>query len=97
VLVHAQAGSRWAFIAWQRPGLLLASVPGHAWRLYRIDGAVTPESRFAGGEGIPSIGLIGRPVPFGKGLPPASLDLLSAAGADPAEVLTRVFHADSDV
>ena len=38
VLVHAQAGNRWAFIAWRRPDLLLASEPGHAWRLYRIDG-----------------------------------------------------------
>jgi transcriptional regulator with XRE-family HTH domain len=97
VLVRAQAGNRWAFIAWRRPDLLLASEPGHAWRQYRIDGAVTPASRFAGGEGIPAAGLIGRPVPFGKGLPPASLDLLGAAGADPAEVLTRVFHPHSDV
>jgi hypothetical protein len=97
VLVHAQAGSRWAFIAWQRPGLLLAGVPGHAWRLYRIDGAVTPESRFAGGEGIPVAGLVGRPVPFGKGLPPGALELLGAAGADPAEVLTRVMSARSNV
>ena len=53
VLVHAQAGNRWAFIAWCRADLLLASEPGHAWRLYRIDGAVTPESRFAGAGGIP--------------------------------------------
>jgi hypothetical protein len=90
VLVHAQAGHRWAFIAWRRPDLLLASEPGHAWRLYRIDGAVTPESRFAGAEGIPAAGLVGRPVPFGKGLPPTALELLSAAKADPAEVLTRL-------
>jgi hypothetical protein len=90
VLIHAQAGNRWAFIAWRRPDLLLASEPGHAWRLYRIDGAVTPESRFAGAEGIPAAGLVGRPVPFGRGLPPTALELLSAAGADPAEVLTRL-------
>lgn len=90
VLVHAQAGNRWAFIVWRRPDLLLASEPGHAWRLYRIDGAVTPESRFAGAEGIPSAGLVGRPVPFGKGLPPTALELLGATGADPAEVLTRL-------
>jgi hypothetical protein len=90
VLVHAQAGNRWAFIAWRRPDLLLASEPGHAWRLYRIDGVVTPESRFAGAEGIPAAGLVGRPVPFGKGLPPTALELLGAAGADPAEVLTRL-------
>lgn len=93
VLVHAQAGSRWAFIAWRRPDLLLASEPGHAWRLYRIDGAVTPQSRFTAADGVPAAGLVGRPVPFGKGLPPAALDLLGAAGADPADVLTRIISA----
>lgn len=97
VLVHAQAGNRWAFIAWRRPDLLLASEPGHAWRLYRIDGAVTPESRFTGAEGIPAIGLIGRPVPFAKGLPPAALELLGAAGADPAEVLTHILSTRRDL
>jgi hypothetical protein len=89
VLVRAQAGNRWAFIAWRRPDLLLASEPGHAWRLYRIDGAVTPESRFAGTEGIPAAGLVGRPVPFGRGLPAGALELLGATGADPAEVLAH--------
>lgn len=93
VLVHAQAGDRWAFIAWRRPDLLLASEPGHAWRLYRIDGAVTPQSRFTAADGIPAAGLVGRPVPFGKGLPTAALELLGAAGADPAEVLTRIISA----
>ena len=97
VLVHAQTGNRWAFIAWRRPDLLLATEPGHAWRLYRIDGAVTPESRFAGAEGIPAAGLVGRPVPFGKGLPPAALELLGAAGADPVEVLTRLISTRSNV
>ena len=97
VLVHAQAGNRWAFIAWRRPDLLLANEPGHAWRLYRIDGAVTPESRFAGAEGIPAAGLVGRPVPFRKGLPPTALELLGAAGADPAEVLTRLISTRSNV
>jgi hypothetical protein len=90
VLVRAQAGERWTFIAWRRPDLLLASVPGHAWRVYRIDGSATPESRFAGADGIPSAGLVGRPVPFAKGLPPAGLELLGAVGADPVEVLTHV-------
>jgi hypothetical protein len=95
VLVHAQAGDRWAFIAWRSPDLLLASVPGHAWRQYRIDGGATPESRFGGGEGIAAVGMIGRPVPFAKGLPPAALELLTAAGADPVEILTRVISTRS--
>lgn len=90
VLVHAQARNRWAFLAWDRPGLLLASEPGHAWRMYRIDGTVTPESRFSGGEGIPAAGMVGRPVPLGKGLPPGAVELLGATGTDPAEVLARV-------
>lgn len=90
VLVHAQARNRWAFMAWHRPGLLLASEPGHAWRMYRIDGAITPESRFAGAEGIPAAGMVGRPAPFGKGLPPGAVELLGATGTDPAEVLARV-------
>jgi hypothetical protein len=97
VVVHAQVGNRWAFIAWHRPGLLLASEPGHAWRLYRIDGTATPESRFTGAEGIPSAGLVGRPVPFGKGLPPAALELLGATGADPVEVLNRLISMRSNV
>jgi hypothetical protein len=97
VLVHAQAGNRWAFIAWRRPDLLLASEPGHAWRLYRIDGAVAPESRFAGAEGIPAAGMVGRPVPFSKGLPPTALELLGATGGDPAEVLTRLISTRSNV
>jgi hypothetical protein len=96
VLVHAQAGNRSAFIAWRRPDLLLATEPGHAWRLYRIDGTATPESRFAGAEGIPAAGLVGRPVPFSKGLPPTALELLGAAGADPAEVLTRLISTRSN-
>lgn len=93
VLVHAQAGDRWAFIAWRSPDLVLASVPGHAWRMYRIDGAANPESRFAGGDGITAVGMIGRPVPFAKGLPPAALEVLSAAGADPVEILTQVISS----
>jgi hypothetical protein len=97
VLVHAQARNRWAFMAWHRPGLLLASAPGHAWRMYRIDGAVTPESRFAGGEGIPAAGMVGRPVPFGKGLPPGAVELLGATGTDPAEVLARVISMGAEL
>ena len=38
VLVHARAASGWAFIAWRRPDLVLAHVPGNTWRHYRIDG-----------------------------------------------------------
>ncbi len=57
VLVYACTAGHWAFIAWRRPDLILAHVPGNTWRLYRIDGPFTAESRLAGGEGLPSIGL----------------------------------------
>lgn len=87
-LVHARAAGRWAFIAWRRPDLVLAHVPGNTWRLYRIDGSFwTPASRFAGSEGLTSIGLVGRPVRLGLNPPPAVQDLLAAAGTDHAAVL----------
>lgn len=89
VLVHARAAAGgWAFIAWRRPDLVLAHVPGNAWRHYRIDGSIaTPASRFAGGEGLPSVGLVGRPVRLGQSPPPAAQDLLAAAGTDHLAVL----------
>jgi hypothetical protein len=87
VLVFARAADRWAFIAWRRPELVLACVPGHTWRLYRIDGPSTPASRFAGGEGLPSIGLVGRPVHLGQSPPPVAQELLAAAGADHVSLL----------
>ena len=48
VLVFARAADRWAFIAWGRPDLVLAHVPGSTWGLYRIDGSFTSASRFTG-------------------------------------------------
>jgi hypothetical protein len=90
VLVHARAADRWAFIAWRRPDLLLAHVPGYTWRLYRVDGAATPASRFVGGEGIPSIGLVDRPIRLGQSPPTAARELLAEAGTDPATLLPRL-------
>ena len=87
VLVFVRAADRWAFIAWRRPDLVLACVPGNAWRLYRIDGPSTPASRFAGSEGLPSIGLVGRPVRLGQSPPPAVQELLAAAGTDHVTLL----------
>ena len=87
VLVFARAAGRWAFIAWRRPDLVLACVPGNTWRLYRIDGAFTPASRFAGGEGLPSIGLVGRPVRLGQSPPPEVQEILAAAGIDDTALL----------
>ena len=92
VLVLARAADRWAFIAWRRPDLVLAHVPGNAWRLYRIDGSFTPASRFAGGEGLPSTGLVGRPVRLGQSPPPAVQELLATAGTDHVTLL-RIFTA----
>ncbi len=87
VLVFARAADRWAFIAWRRPDLVLAHVPGNTWRVYHIDGSSTPASRFAGGEGLPSIGLIGRPVRLGQSPPAAVHELLAAAGTDHVALL----------
>ena len=95
VLVFARAGDRWAFIAWRRPDLVLAHVPGNTWRLYRIDGPSTPASRFAGGEGLPSIGLIGRPVRLGQNPPPAVQELLTAAGTDHVTLLRTFTEAQA--
>ena len=87
VLVFARAADRWAFIAWRRPDLVLAHVPGSTWRLYRIDGSFTPASRFTGGEGLSSIGLVGRPVRLGQSPPPKVQEILSTAGIDHTALL----------
>lgn len=94
VLVYARAADRWAFIAWRRPDLVLAHVPGNTWRHYRIDGSfTTPASRFAGGEGLPRIGLVGRPVRLGQTPPPKVQELLATAGTDHIALLRHL--ADS--
>ena len=90
VLVQARAEGRWAFIAWRRPDLILANVPGNTWRVYRIDGSFTPASRFAGSEGLPSTGLVGRPVRLGQVPPPTLEKLLAMAGTDHANLLRRL-------
>jgi hypothetical protein len=83
VLVHAQTAGSWAFIAWRRPDLVPAHVPGNTWRHYRLHGSIaTPASRFTGGEGLPAIGLAGQPVRLGQTPPPAVQELLAAAGTD---------------
>jgi hypothetical protein len=88
VLVHARAPGGWAFIAWRRPHLALAHAPGNTWRHYRLDGPIaSPASRFTGGEGLPSTGLVGRPVRLGQIPPPAVQELLAAAGTDHLTVL----------
>ena len=81
VLVFAQAAARWAFIAWRRPDLVLAHVPGSTWRLYRIDGSFT-RPRGSQAEGLSSIGLVGRPVRLGQSPPPKVQEILSTAGID---------------
>lgn len=82
VLVLAGAADRWALIAWRRPDLVLAHVPGNTWRHYRVDGSFTPASRFAGGEGLPSVGLVGRPVRLGQSPPTEIREVLAEAGTD---------------
>jgi hypothetical protein len=89
VLVYARSAGRWAVIAWRRPDLVLAYVPGNTWRLYRIEGSFTPTSRLAGGEGLTSIGMIGRPVRLGQIPPPEVQELLAAAGTDHLALLER--------
>jgi hypothetical protein len=92
VLVYARSGGRWAFIAWRRPDLVLAHVPGNTWRHYRIEGSFTPTSRLAGGEGLTSIGLVGRPVRLGQIPPPEAQELLAAAGTDHLALLERLLE-----
>jgi len=90
VLVYARAAERWAFIAWRRPNLALAHIPGNTWRLYHIDGSFTPAARFAGGEGLPSVGMIGPPVRLGLSPQAAVQELLAAAGTDHAGLLKYI-------
>jgi hypothetical protein len=95
VLVYARSGGRWAFIAWRRPDLVLAHMPGNTWRHYRIEGSFTPTSRLAGGEGLTSIGLVGRPVRLGLIPPPEAQELLAAAGTDHLTLLERLTDPDN--
>jgi hypothetical protein len=95
VLVYARSGGRWAFIAWRRPDLVLAHMPGNTWRHYRIEGSFTPTSRLAGGEGLTSIGLVGRPVRLGLIPPPGALEFLAAAGTDHLTLLERLTDPDN--
>lgn len=93
VLVYARAGERWAVIVWRQPDLVLAHMPGSTWRHYRIEGSFTPTSRLAGGEGLTSIGLVGRPVRLGQ-IPPAEVqELLAAAGTDHLALLEYCINA----
>lgn len=89
-LVHACGVRGWAFIAWHRPRLLLAYEPGRMWRMYRIDGFATPESRFAPGGGIPTANVVGRPVRFGQNPSAEVLAFLAEAGTNPAALLSRL-------
>ncbi|MQY06613.1 hypothetical protein [Actinomadura macrotermitis] len=92
VLVRAVgAGGRWAFIAWRRPDLLLASHPaGNAWRFYRLAELATPESRLAGGDGISRIGMVGNPVRLGRPPAPQAQRLLVDAGTDHLALIARL-------
>ncbi|WP_067810788.1 hypothetical protein [Actinomadura kijaniata] len=93
-LVQAVSGGRWAFVAWRRPDLLLASAPmGNAWRLYRLTGLATPESRLGSGDGMNNIGLVGRPIRLGQVPPDTAQRLLKDAGTDHLELLERLTSA----
>ncbi|MFC9969982.1 hypothetical protein ACFVH6_03655 [Spirillospora sp. NPDC127200] len=90
-LVHAVSGNRWAFVAWRRPDLVLASFPaGNAWRLYRLGGLATPQTRLGSGEGITRIDMVGNPVRIGQVPPEAARRLLVEAGTDHLEILRRL-------
>lgn len=87
-LVRASSSRGWAFIAWRRPDLLMATAPaGNAWRFYRVGGSSSPTSVLATGEGLTSIGLVGRPTRLGQIPPPAAMQLLTAAGLDYVDLI----------
>jgi hypothetical protein len=98
VVVHATAHGNGAFIAWRRPDLVLASAPqGNAWRVYRVTGPATPDSRLAGGgEGITRTGLVGSPVPLRRATPETARRLLTDVGIDPIAVVRVLTNPDSD-
>lgn len=90
-LVYAAANGRWAFIAWRRPDLVLASAPtGNAWRVYRVAEPATPASRLAGGGGLSSNGLVGRPVRLGNAPPGIAQRLLADAGFDHISLIEKL-------
>jgi hypothetical protein len=90
-LVYAGTAGRWAFVAWRRPDLVLASAPaGNAWRVYRITEPATPESRLGGSEGMTSVGIVGRPVRLGLLPPETAQRLLANAGIDHISLLQKL-------
>ncbi|WP_026405346.1 hypothetical protein [Actinomadura rifamycini] len=94
VLVHAIGDRGAAFVAWHRPYLVLASShTWRGWRLYRLSGLVTPETRLSGDGGPPTIGLVGKPVRLEAVPPEAAQDVLARAGLDHLEVVRRLTGA----
>ncbi|GAB3666765.1 hypothetical protein GCM10027589_32140 [Actinocorallia lasiicapitis] len=82
-IVQARCNGRWAFIAWRRPDLLVATAPaGNAWRLYRVNGHASPTSLLSSGEGLSSVGLVGKPTRIGLLPPQKAMDLLAEADFD---------------
>ncbi|GAA3225202.1 hypothetical protein [Actinocorallia longicatena] len=90
-IVQARSKGRWAFIVWRRPDLLVATAPsGNAWRLYRVDGHASPTTLLSSGEGLSSVGLVGKPTRIGQLPPQRAMDLLGEAGLDYVELIGRL-------
>ena len=96
-LVHAVAGSRWAFVAWRPPHLVVVGSPSMwpGWRLYNAPPSSTPVSRLSGGESPPRSGLVAGPVPLGRTPPPVAVEVLEQAGVDHVALLRRMLDHGS--
>ncbi|MBC7271653.1 MAG: hypothetical protein H5T76_23590 [Streptomyces sp.] len=95
VLVRARSKSRWAFMAWANPYLVLLNPPARVWFTYQVRPPATPESRFSGGDLSAVPGRVGSPTPLQKGPPEALRKILAEAGLLYPELVSRLFTLDT--
>ncbi|GAA3001274.1 hypothetical protein GCM10020229_11930 [Kitasatospora albolonga] len=91
LLVRARNGSRWTFIAWRSPDLVMLTQQVASWRTYRVARPATPASRFSGGDLSAVPGLVGRPAPRANGAPPRLAEMLADLGLGYGEVITSLY------
>ncbi|MCC4314818.1 hypothetical protein [Streptomyces malaysiensis] len=91
VLVRARSKSRWAFIAWAAPYLVLLNPPARVWRTYHVPPPATPASRFSGGDLSAVPGRVGAPSSLQAGPPEALRKVLAEVGLLYPELVRRLF------
>ncbi|MFE1930686.1 hypothetical protein ACFW95_09995 [Streptomyces sp. NPDC059474] len=91
VLVRARSKSRWAFIVWAAPYLVLLNPPARVWRTYHVRSPATPASRFSSGDLSAVPGRVGTPSSLQAGPPEVLRMVLAEVGLFYPELVRRLF------